>query len=214
MKNVVTLGKKQITEFLKAYNKGVKSTFGLQKSRHQFAQALNFANWFELEAQLEDSAPKVLSPAQSSRHHRSVETYLAFSIRFDEFESAQSFLDYLVKGLRPDLEARTIPDLDEEALKKTLLKVLTEGYSEDELHMAPSFAEIMEWYDVAEEIFDEGHFTYAFSFGEWDDALTKRVVDGIIKPAFEHFVTKHSLKGRFLGAEIVREFRYETSTPI
>lgn len=208
MKSIITLGKKQVTEFLMAYNKGVKSTFGLQKSRHQFAQALGFTNWFFLEAELEESSDQILYPA---RKHRISEQYLDFEVRLPKPNLSVDFLVFLKLSLRNLLEEGAIENIDNEVLQQTFLKKLTEGLSEDE---APSFMEVMEWYDVEESFEEENVFSYAFRYGEWDDQLVKRLVDGVLKPAFEHFKRNHEIQGEFLGAEIFREFQYQTKTKL
>lgn len=214
MNNVVTLGKQQITELLQTYNKGVKSTFGLQKSRHQFAQALGFANWFELEAQLDDSSSQILSPNISAKHHRLSDQYLAFSVRLPEYKLAENFKKFLMIRLQGLTDDKAVNWMDRRILDKTLLETLTEGYAEDELHMAPKFYEVMEWYEIEPDFNEEDVYTFAFDYGSWDDNLVRDLAEKVIKPAFNRFLEISCLEGAFLSAEIFREYKYHVESPV
>lgn len=214
MNNVVTLGKKEITELLQAYNKGVKSTFGLQKSRHQFAQSLGYTNWFELESQLADSTHQSLVPNIAACHHRMDDQCLTFEARFPDYKFAEGFIKFFHIRLQSVSQKKAPTWMDQDTLNRTFLEKLTEGYSEDELDMAPHFYEVMEWYQVEESMTEDNVFSFSFDYGSWSDELVKQLVDKVLKPAVERFLEISCIDGEFLSAKIIREYKYTVESNI
>lgn len=219
MKNVITLGKKQLIEFLQTYNKGVRSTFGLQKSLHQAAQALGKDNWHALEPELQEDSGSMLSSARSGR--QAMETCFIVFYRMDDHDLARSIETILsgAKFARAPLRGL----FAEKDFNATFGLKITQDLQADELHMAPFRWEVTEWFmmdwEPIDDDSDEAIFEFSFAANGWTEDELKIALEGVIKPLFEHLAQQHAKrspfhKAVFQSASLCRSYKYYETTKL